>query len=243
MAATTLSGQAFDHCSACNGVWIPRTGILALRGAKGSDHAALQAAPGSRADPEAKIRCPSCNRPLESYRYRGGRVVVDKCPSCDHIFLHGGELRSVLDEWREGFEVAEGATAAIATSHAKAAARAFPERLAPRIIAGTIGISAATALIQELFWAGGSWLFLYVAVPGTLVAAGLWALGRADRRRRNRVLELTGKAEGALTGAVRSGEAARTASKGTAQTARCPWCRAKVPDGATYCKACESDII
>jgi Zn-finger nucleic acid-binding protein len=59
----------------------------------------LQKAEAARRQ-EQMMRCPKCPGKLGSYRFRG--FVVDRCESCEGIWLNKGELARILRHAERG---------------------------------------------------------------------------------------------------------------------------------------------
>lgn len=80
-----------DTCVACGGVWLDGGELEALVGS------ALPPKPQADADLGPPDRdCPICVAKLIKDRYAQTRVVVDKCPHGDGIWLDAGELEAIL---------------------------------------------------------------------------------------------------------------------------------------------------
>jgi hypothetical protein len=71
-----------------------RTLVNALRTAHRGEKARPQAL--DPAEYERDIRCPGCEKPMDTHPYYGpGNVVVDTCPRCFLIWLDHGELEII----------------------------------------------------------------------------------------------------------------------------------------------------
>jgi hypothetical protein len=68
--------------------------IEALRA--GQDKPAVQTPP-DKGDLKRTIRCPKCNRRMDTHFYAGpGNVIVDSCGDCFLIWLDRGELMRIV---------------------------------------------------------------------------------------------------------------------------------------------------
>jgi Zn-finger nucleic acid-binding protein len=92
-----LLGLGIRYCQRCRGTLVAmgrlEALIDALRSAKNTG-AALPAS--DRAELTRKIRCPQCQRPMEThFYYGGGNVVIDDCENCSLDWLDYGELKRI----------------------------------------------------------------------------------------------------------------------------------------------------
>jgi Zn-finger nucleic acid-binding protein len=92
------------YCTQCHGLLMPMNvlpGLIETLRA-GQDKHAVQTPP-DRADLKRTIRCPKCNRRMETHFYAGpGNVIVDSCGDCFLIWLDRGELMRIVHAPDEG---------------------------------------------------------------------------------------------------------------------------------------------
>ncbi len=82
-----------DLCQGCKGIWYDK-GELGFQQELEHDVPALASA--QKASKETDYPCPRCKTHLEEVEYcEGEHLLVDRCPSCEGIFLDRGELRKV----------------------------------------------------------------------------------------------------------------------------------------------------
>jgi Zn-finger nucleic acid-binding protein len=84
-------------CTQCRGILLPMPVLQPileeLRTAP--ENAAVQTPP-DRGDIKRVLRCPQCNRRMDTHFYAGpGNVIVDSCDSCDLLWLDRGELTRI----------------------------------------------------------------------------------------------------------------------------------------------------
>lgn len=85
-----------DVCAACGGIWFDRGELTCVDHKKKGAGPALQRAlsvPAHPRAPRGALACPRCPNMLvgELHPQHPG-VHVERCPTCDGIFLDGGEL-------------------------------------------------------------------------------------------------------------------------------------------------------
>jgi Zn-finger nucleic acid-binding protein len=84
-------------CNQCHGLLLPmqvlRPLIDELRTGNGAQ--AVQTPP-DRGDLKRTLRCPKCNRRMDTHFYAGpGNVIVDSCDQCSLLWLDRGELTRI----------------------------------------------------------------------------------------------------------------------------------------------------
>jgi len=234
-------------------VVVERAALLALRSVNPSAHPLLAATPAPDADPAADEEesrpCPHCGRPMHSYPYRGGQTIVESCRRCDTLFLDPGELGRVLDEWRHGLEMSDEAREFLQLYREEGA---FKRVVTAESALSTVGLAALVLFfylalgVDEHSACYGSRAY---ALPIPLAAAIAvayylfyrWRLKREKRAARRALRQVQREGSGSATTGRPAPRTARPA--GPPPAARCPWCNAPVPSGASHCKACDSDIF
>lgn len=94
----SLRHERFLYCERCRGNLIPMPVFVCLvqeLRARGGG----AVAPPHPPDPQElrrTLRCPQCDRPMETHYYAGGgNVVIDDCERCELNWLDAGELLSI----------------------------------------------------------------------------------------------------------------------------------------------------
>ncbi len=84
-------------CSQCHGLLMPMQVLQPILEELRSDAAspAVQTPP-DRGDIKRALRCPHCNRRMDTHFYAGpGNVIVDSCDTCSLLWLDRGELTRI----------------------------------------------------------------------------------------------------------------------------------------------------
>lgn len=96
-----LKGIKIQECSKCKGKWFKRD---QLRLAKDKQEAHLRwldfdpfgkDAEKLSVSSEGKM-CPQCVKTMCSLTYRQSKIIIDKCPLCEGIWLDHGELAKII---------------------------------------------------------------------------------------------------------------------------------------------------
>lgn len=93
MREMTLEEVDFDYCTSCKGIWFDKDELSAMAELATDvpklDEARKGATPTSHP-------CPHCDRTLEEMRFVAAEDLrIDRCPSCQGIWLDKGELKRV----------------------------------------------------------------------------------------------------------------------------------------------------
>ena len=91
LRACRLEGQPIDSCDSCGGLVLPRAALheLLQRTEANDPGGPLPRVP----DQGAGLRCPLCAGAMSNYGYLAAAFVhIDRCGSCDVVFIDGGEL-------------------------------------------------------------------------------------------------------------------------------------------------------
>lgn len=254
LSEEVVRGVPLHLCPACEAVVVAREGVLRLRGAP-REHPAMRAEAGApSAQPKGERPCPACGAAMEAFHYRGGKTYVDRCSGCDLLFLDRGELRAILDEWEQGLEMSEEASAHLEGFQQR---QIWSRLLSAEGALGSVGL-ISIAIFFRLACAYtdryGAYRGYALPIPLAIaIAAGIYLYLRRRAKREVRQSRRAAKRyyrrreEGARKGVgaraasteTRGGEAAPGPKAGD----RCPWCGALVFRGAKRCDACDSDIF
>lgn len=91
LRACRLEGQPIDSCASCGGLVLPRAGLAELL--QRTDSADSDGPPPRVPDKGAGLHCPLCAGAMSNYGYLAASFVhIDRCASCDVVFIDGGEL-------------------------------------------------------------------------------------------------------------------------------------------------------
>lgn len=99
LVTAAVAGCGVDYCSRCRGMLVPMDAFLAivteLRSRReGPAEVALQT---DWKGLERHIRCPQCDREMDTHAYGGGgNIIIDSCSACELDWLDGGELDRVV---------------------------------------------------------------------------------------------------------------------------------------------------
>jgi Zn-finger nucleic acid-binding protein len=100
VAAIMDDRYRIETCAQCKGTLMPRhtfaETVIGRR--RTAVTPARTPSPADRRELARRIVCPSCGHPmLTDWYYGPGNTVIDSCPSCDLVWLDGGELQRVVD--------------------------------------------------------------------------------------------------------------------------------------------------
>ncbi len=89
-----------EYCDRCDGILLNREDFAELvrRRRASAETASVIPTPTSPAELRRKIKCPKCGLQMTTDWYYGpGHVVMDRCTSCDLVWLDHGELKQIID--------------------------------------------------------------------------------------------------------------------------------------------------
>ena len=89
-----------DYCEKCHGILLNRHDFAELvwRSRAWAKSASVIPAPGNAAELRRKISCARCGTRMTTDWYYGpGNVIIDRCVSCDLVWLDYGELNQIID--------------------------------------------------------------------------------------------------------------------------------------------------
>jgi len=95
-----LDGYQVDYCEKCHGMLVGREDFadLVRRRRAWAETAAVIPAPTDAAELRRRISCAKCGAPMTTDWYYGpGNVVIDRCVTCDLVWLDYGELKQIID--------------------------------------------------------------------------------------------------------------------------------------------------
>lgn len=89
-----------EYCEACRGLLVPRRDFAEIvrRRRAWAQAQSVTPEPADVAELRRKINCPKCGARMATDWYYGpGNVVMDRCVSCDVVWLDYGELKRIVD--------------------------------------------------------------------------------------------------------------------------------------------------
>jgi uncharacterized protein len=109
MTRQDFAKVAVDHClTGCRGIWFDRGELQKLdHQLKGMSPALRDALSGTPpVEPRGPIDCPHCREQMDQLEYEAQTTVtVDRCRSCEGIFLDAGELGAIRNRPLTGTEL------------------------------------------------------------------------------------------------------------------------------------------
>jgi len=99
-AAAMDGNYRLDACANCRGLLMDREVFAGAVTAKRRSATTLSVMPKrvSRRQLDRRITCPSCAATmLTDWYYGPGHVVIDRCETCDLLWLDGGELQTIVE--------------------------------------------------------------------------------------------------------------------------------------------------
>jgi Zn-finger nucleic acid-binding protein len=85
------------YCTECHGLLMPMNELIpVLDQMRSGDTKPAVQNPPDRGDLKRVVRCPKCNRRMDTHFYAGpGNVIVDTCDECSLLWLDRGELTRI----------------------------------------------------------------------------------------------------------------------------------------------------
>lgn len=93
----TVAKIPAQYCNQCHGLLLPMPALQpVIEELRSEDHAPAVQTPPDHADLKRAVRCPQCNRRMDTHFYAGpGNVIVDSCDKCSLLWLDRGELTRI----------------------------------------------------------------------------------------------------------------------------------------------------
>lgn len=98
LQSASVEGAEARYCDQCRGVLLRNEdfGLVVKRRRAESKRPASEPLPIDPRELDRNLRCPCCQRPMDTHPYYGpGNVVVDTCATCAVIWLDHGELTMI----------------------------------------------------------------------------------------------------------------------------------------------------
>ena len=95
-------GIAIDECINCKGRWFDRDVLRRAKDKQDDDIRWLDFDPfGEDAEklsvPSEGKRCPKCEKVMSSLKYSQSNIIIDKCSTCEGIWLDHGEFEKIMN--------------------------------------------------------------------------------------------------------------------------------------------------
>jgi Zn-finger nucleic acid-binding protein len=96
-----LKGINIHECLKCKGKWFERNELMAVKNKADDGLSWLDFDPFGIDAKKLSIvsignRCPQCLKEMQSLTYHQSKVVIDKCQSCEGVWLSHGELEKII---------------------------------------------------------------------------------------------------------------------------------------------------
>ena len=96
-----LKGIRIDECLKCKGKWFERNELVSAKNKVDEGLRWLDFDPFGKDSEELSIasdgkQCPKCAKKMRSLTYIQSKVIIDKCPSCEGVWLSHGELAKII---------------------------------------------------------------------------------------------------------------------------------------------------
>jgi Zn-finger nucleic acid-binding protein len=98
LASAAMEGHTVNFCGQCRGVLTTNALFSQIVSNRRAKNVATTPAPQplTSSDFQRRLRCPQCERTMDTHPYGGGgAVVVDTCPRCHLIWLDAGEIDDI----------------------------------------------------------------------------------------------------------------------------------------------------
>lgn len=94
-------GIIIDECVRCKGKWFERDELRRVKDRTDEDLRWLDFDPFGKDAEQLSVAlagkiCPKCAKKMSSLKYMDSKIVIDKCPSCEGVWLDPGELARVI---------------------------------------------------------------------------------------------------------------------------------------------------
>jgi len=96
-----LKGINIHECLKCKGKWFERNELIQAKNKAGEETGWLDFDPfGKDADKlsisSAGKQCPHCLKNMQALTYAQSKVIIEKCQSCEGVWLSHGELAKII---------------------------------------------------------------------------------------------------------------------------------------------------
>ena len=96
-----LKDISIHECLKCKGKWFERNELMSVKNKADESLSWLDFDPFGRDAQELSVptdgkQCPQCLREMQSLTYLQSKVIIDKCQSCEGVWLSHGELEKII---------------------------------------------------------------------------------------------------------------------------------------------------
>lgn len=101
LQVTKLKGIAIHECLKCRGKWFERNELMLAKDKADDDLRWLDFDPFGNDAAKLSVAsdgkiCPHCVNKMQSLTYAQSKIVIDKCPTCEGVWLAHGELAKII---------------------------------------------------------------------------------------------------------------------------------------------------
>jgi len=94
-------GIVVDECVSCKGRWFDRGELRKAKDKEDDDIRWLDFDPFGKdierlSVPSKGKKCPKCLKTMSSLKYRASGIIIDKCSSCEGVWLDHGEFEKII---------------------------------------------------------------------------------------------------------------------------------------------------
>jgi len=98
---TKLKGIAIHECLKCKGKWFERNELILAKNTVDDGLRWLDFDPFGQDSDKLSVAsdgkdCPQCNKKMQSLNYMQSKIIIDKCKSCQGVWLSHGELERTI---------------------------------------------------------------------------------------------------------------------------------------------------
>jgi Zn-finger nucleic acid-binding protein len=96
-----FKGITIDTCPQCKGRWFDRDELKKAKDNTDEDLRWLNFDPFTKAADSLKVKseqkqCPKCRTPMASLHYDKSDVIINRCDTCQGIWIHHGEFEKII---------------------------------------------------------------------------------------------------------------------------------------------------
>ena len=96
-----LKGINIHECLKCKGKWLERNELILAKNRADEDLRWLDFDPFGKDAEKLSVssegkQCPQCIKKMQSLTYSQSKVIIDKCQSCEGVWLTHGELAKII---------------------------------------------------------------------------------------------------------------------------------------------------
>lgn len=101
LQVVNLKGVNIHECLKCKGKWFERNELMMVKNKADGSLRWLDFDPFGKDAEELSIvsvgkQCPQCAKEMQSLTYTQSKVIIEKCQSCEGVWLSHGELAKII---------------------------------------------------------------------------------------------------------------------------------------------------